>query len=184
MLGTRVAMEERVIWASSHGVVLLAALAGFAFTSGYWGILIALAPAAYLLVLFPYDSENSPKTVAIGHLAALFTGWVAYLVLAQGISPTSIEPMSVPGLRIVGSVLLAFAGSTAIFYALHIHYPMAYVTGFTAAIGAFPTIQALAVAVVAILIVAGLQVLRRKLGPEPDRDSGTADLPFNTSNHR
>lgn len=164
--------NERVMWACGHGVALLVALAGIAFVSGYWGILIALAPVAYLLVFFPHEADNSPKSVVLGHFVALVAGWLAYLGLAHGISPTSIEPMSGPGLRIVGSAILAFVASAGGFYVLHIHHPMAYVTAFTAAIGAFPTIQALAVVVGTILFVAGLQAVRRKLGPDSDTESG------------
>lgn len=178
-------MDEQVIWASGHGVALLVVLAGIAFVSGYWGILIALAPAAYFLVFFPHDADNSPKTVVGSHLTALIVGWVTYAALAQGIAPTSIEPMSEPGLRIVGSALLAFVASTAVFYALHIEHPMAYVTAFTAAIGAFPSIQALAVVGVAILCVAGLQVVRQKLGPEPNTEAAAPGGIFSvTSNQR
>lgn len=165
-------MDERVIWASGHGVILLAVLAGVAIATGFWGILVALAPAAYLLVFSPYDSENSPKTVVVSHLTALIAGWITYTALAQGIAPTSIEPMSEPGLRIVGSALLAFVASTAVFYVLNVTHPMAYVTTFTAAIGGFPTLQAFAVAVGMVLIVAGLQVIRRKKGPDTDAASG------------
>ncbi len=178
-------MDERMIWASGHGVALLVVLAGIAFVSGYWGILIALAPAAYLLVFFPHDADNTPKTVVRSHLTALIIGWVTYTALAQAIPPTRIEPMSEPGLRIVGSALLGFAASTAVFYALHIEHPMAYVTTFTAAIGAFPSIQALAVVGVAILCVAGLQVVRQKLGPEPNTEAATSGGIFSvTSNQR
>lgn len=166
-------MDERVIWASGHGVVLLAVLAGITIASSYWGILVALAPAAYLLVFFPYDEDNSPKTVVVSHLTALVAGRVAYTALAQGITPTSIEPMSGPGLRIVGSALLAFVVSTAVFYALHVTHLMAYVTTFTATIGAFPTLQAFAVVVGTVLIVAGLQGIRRKMGPDSDTASET-----------
>lgn len=167
-----------MIWASGHGVILLAVLAGFAFASGFWVILIALAPAAYLLVLFPHDKDNSPKTVVVSHLTALVVGWIAYTVLAQGIAPTSIEPMSEPGLRIVGSALLAIVANTAVHYALHIEHPMAYVTTFTAAIGAFPSIQSLVVVGGAILCVAGLQALRRRVGPKPTSETATPDSGF------
>lgn len=177
-------MDDHFIWTSSHGVILLVGLATFAFGSGYWGILIALAPAAYLLVLHPDDSGNTPKAVVVSHLVALIVGWVTYTVLAQGISPTSIEPMSEPGLRVVGAALLAFVGCTAIFYALHIRHPMAYATTFTAAIGAFPTIQAFAVVVLAILFVAGLQALRRKLRPEPGTDSDASVGDFSEPSNR
>lgn len=61
------------------------------------------------------------------------------------------------------------------YYAFHIHHPMAYVTTFTAAIGAFPTTQALLVVVVDILFVAGLQAGRRRFGPET---GATSDWPF------
>lgn len=85
-----------------------------------------------------------------------------YTALAQGIAPTSIEPMSEPGLRIVGSALLAFVASTAVFYALHIEHPMAYVTAFTATIGAFPSIQALVVVGGAILCVVVFRLFDRR----------------------
>lgn len=171
-------MDERVIWASGHGVVLLAVIAGVAITSGFWGILVSLAPAAYLLVFSPNDSTNSPKTVVVSYLTALVAGWLTYTALAQGIAPTSIEPMSEPGLRIVGSALLAFVASTAAFYALHVTHPMAYVTSFTAAIGGFPTLQAFAVAAGTVLIVAGLQVIRRKMDPDSDDVSGAFNEEF------
>ncbi|UPM44932.1 hypothetical protein [Halocatena salina] len=92
------AIDQRVIWASGHGIVLLTVLAGIAITSGFWGILVALSPAAYILVFSPHDSENSPKTVAVSYLTALVAGWLTYTALAQGIAPTSIEPISEPGL--------------------------------------------------------------------------------------
>lgn len=50
---------------------------------------------------------------------------------------------------------------------------MAYVTAFTAAVGAFPTTQTVAVVVLAILFVAGLLAVRRKFGP----DINTATAP-------
>jgi len=165
-------MDQRVIWAIGHGVVLLAVLAGIAFASRFWGILIALGPAAYLLVLYPQEDYNSPKTVVVSHLTALAAGWITYTALAQGITPTSIEPMSEPGLRIVGSALLAFVATTAVFYALNITHPIAYVTTFTAAIGGFPTLQAVAIAAGAVFIVTGLQVIRRKVDPDSDSVSG------------
>lgn len=164
-------MDKRVIWASGHGVALLVGLAGIAFTSGYWSVLIAFAPAAYLLVLFPYDSDSGPKIVLVSHLTALVVGWIAYTALAQGVSPTSIEPMSASGLRLVVSTSLAFVGCTTIFYLLNIQHSMAYVTSFIASIGGFPTVYSLSAALVAILFVAGLQALRRKLGPETDAAS-------------
>lgn len=119
----------------------------------------------------PHASENSPKTVLVSHLPALIAGWVAYTVVTHGIAPTSIEPMSESGLRIVGSLLLACGASTAVFSALHVDHPMAYVIACTAAIGAFPTILALTVVMVAILCVACLQVLRLEFGPESDGES-------------
>lgn len=171
-------MDDRLIWASSHGVLLLLGLAAFAFGSGYWGILIALAPAAYLLVLYPNSSENAPKVVVASHLVALLAGWATYTVLAHGISPTSIEPMSESGLRVVGAALLAFIGCAGIFNALRIQHTLAYVTVFTAAIGAFLSGQSLAVMGLAIVFVAGLQALRRELGPETETgsDAPVADL--------
>lgn len=114
-------LNERVLWAGGHGVLLLLMLAGIAFVSGYWAILLALGPAAYLLVLDAHSSANAPTKVAISFGAALVIGWVAYLVIAQGVTPTTVKPMSEPGLRLVGSALVTVTGTTIIFYVLHTH---------------------------------------------------------------
>lgn len=159
-------MNERVLWAGGHGILLLLVLAGFAFVSGYWAILLALGPAAYLLVLDAHSSDNAPTKVAICYGAALVIGWVTYIAIAQGIAPTSIEPMSEPGLRLIGSAMVTFAGTTGVFYLLHTHQPMAFVAAFTTAIGALPSIQSIVVAVIAALVMAGLQAARRRYGPE------------------
>ncbi|WP_227377910.1 hypothetical protein [Haladaptatus halobius] len=158
--------NERMLWTGGHGVLLLLVLAGIAFVSGYWAILPALGPAAYLLVLDAHSSDNAPAKVATSYGAALVIGWVAYQAIAQGIAPTTIEPMSEPGLRLVGSALVAFAGTTTVFYILHTHQPMAFVAAFTTAIGALPTIQSLVVAVTAALFMAGIQAARRRYSPE------------------
>lgn len=164
--------NERVLWASGHGVLLLLVLAGIAFVSGYWAIPLALGPAAYLFVLDAHSSDNAPMKVAISYGAALVTGWVTYMTIAQGIAPTTIEPMSEPGLRLVWSTLVAFAGTTSIFYVLNTHQPVAYVAAFTTAIGALPTIQSLVVAVIAALLMAVIQAARRRYGPEFTASSG------------
>lgn len=79
--------KERVLWAGGHGVLLLLGLAGIAFVSGYWGIHLALGPAAYLLVLDAHSSDNAPTKVAISYGAALVVGWVAYVAIARGFPP-------------------------------------------------------------------------------------------------
>jgi hypothetical protein len=165
-------MDERIVWASGHGIVLFALLAGIAFVSGVWGVVIALGPTAYLLTVYPYENGHTPQNVVVTHVVALIAGWVAYATIAHGITPTSIEPLSEPGLRIVGSALLAFIASTALFYSLNVDHPLAYVTTLTAAIGGFPTIQAFAIAGGVIFVVAGLQAARRKFGPTFDAKSG------------
>lgn len=116
--------NERVLWTDGHGVLLLLMLAGIAFVTGYWAILLALGPATYLLVLDAHGSDNAPTKVAGSYGAALVIGWFAYMAIARGIAPTTVEPMSEPGLRRVGSTLVTFAGTTAIFYVLHTHQPM------------------------------------------------------------
>ena len=159
-------MSDRVLWSGGHGALLLLVIAGIAFISGYWAILLALGPGTYLLVLDAHSSDNAPTNVAICYGTALVIGWVAYMAIAQGITPTSIEPMSDLGIRLVGSSMVAFAGATGVFYVLHTHQPMAFVAVFTTAIGALPTIESLVVAVIAALLMAGIQAVRRRYGPE------------------
>ena len=164
--------NEPVLWAGGHGALLLLMIAGIAFVSGYWAILLALGPAAYLLVLDAHSSDNAPTNVAICYGAALVIGWIAYTAIAQGIAPTSIEPMSEPGLHLVGSAMVAFAGTTGVFYVLHTYQPMAFVAAFTTAIGALPTVQSLIIAVIAVLLMAGIQAVRRRYAPESSATSG------------
>lgn len=158
--------NERVLWIGGHGVLLLLALAGIAFVTGYWAIFLALGPAAYLLVLDAHSAENAPVNVVISYATALVIGWIAYLAIAEGIAPTSVAPLSEPGLRLVGSAVLAFASTTGAFYVLHTHHPMAFVAAFTTAIGALPTIQSLVIAIIVTLLIAGMQAVRRRYGPE------------------
>lgn len=159
-------MNERVLWAGGHGATLLLLLAGISFVSGYWAVLLALGPAAYLPVLDAHNPDNTPQMVVIGYIAALAVGWTTHSVVARGIAPMAIEPMSEPGLRIVGSALIAFAITTAILYGLETYQPMAYVAAFTAAIGGFATLQSLVVAVAAVLMLGVIQAIRRRYGPE------------------
>lgn len=92
-------------------------------------------------------------------------GWVAYVVLAHGLTPAAVAPMSDPGLRVIGSVLITFAVTTGLFYFLNVRQPMAYVAAFTAAIGLLPTIQSLLSAAITVLLMAGIQDIRRRYGP-------------------
>lgn len=161
-------MGARAIWASAHGGVLLLGLLGMVLISDNWAILIALVPTAFVLVFATHDSNNDPTTVLGGHLAALGIGWAIYSVLAPGVVPTSIEPMSNHGLRIVASALIALMITFGAFRLAHLRHSMAYVTTFTAAIGGFPTFQVLGAITIAILFVGILQAIRRRVGPEVD----------------
>ena len=156
---------ERVLWAGGHGTVLAVVLAGIAFISGYWAILLALGPAAYLFALDAHSSDHTPTNIAISYTAALVSGWIAYTAIAQGITPTAIEPMSRLGLRIIGSALFAFTATSGVFYLLHTLQPMAYIAAFAAAIGVFPTLPSLVVAIITVLLMAGVQAVRRHYGP-------------------
>lgn len=55
--------------------------------------------------------------------------------------------------------MVAFAGTTGVFSVLHIHQPMAFVAAFTTAVGALPTVQSLIVAIIAALLMAGIQAV-------------------------
>lgn len=68
-------------------------LAGISFASGYWAVLLALGPAAYLLVLDAHNSDNAPQMVVIRYIATLATGWATYSVVARGIVPMTVEPI-------------------------------------------------------------------------------------------
>ncbi|MGN8216042.1 hypothetical protein [Halococcus salifodinae] len=157
---------ERMLWNGGHGVFLLIVLAGIAFVSGDWAILLALGPAAYLLAVNANSSAHDPRVIVIGYVTALGAGWVAYTVIAQSVSPMAVEPMSESGLRMIGSALVGFAVTTGVFYLMNTQEPMAYVATFTAAIGGFPTVQSLVVAVIAVLLMAGIQSIRRRYDPE------------------
>lgn len=103
--------------------------------------------------------------MALSYGAALLIGWVAYMAIAQGIEPTAINEMSKPGLLLVGSALVAFAGTAGIIYLLDTRQPMAFVAGCTAAFGMLPTIESLVSAIIAAFLMAVVQATRRQYGP-------------------
>lgn len=152
---------ERALWAGGHGVLVLA---GLSLVSGYWAVLLALGPAAYLMVLDAHGPENAPVTVVTSCVAASMIGWIAYPAIAQGISPMAVEPMSEAGVRVLGSAVVAFAATTGAFYLPNIEQPMAYVAAFTAAVGVLQTVASLLVAIAAVLIMAGMRAVRRRYG--------------------
>lgn len=94
--------NERMLWVGGHGVLLLLILGLITFISGYWAILIALGPGAYYIVLNAHSSDNAPEMVAISYVGALVVGWLIYMMIAPGIAPTTVKPMSEPGLRVLG----------------------------------------------------------------------------------
>lgn len=64
-------------------------------------------------------------------------------------------------------MLIAYAIITGLFVSLDVRRSMAYVTAFAAALGVFSTLRALSVAAITILLVAGVQTVRREIDPEP-----------------
>lgn len=159
-------MNSRILWAIVHGVLLLAVLFGAAVLANYWAIPLALTSTAYYLVFAPNYPISSPEQVVVSHLLALLVGWGTHLVVAPGVTPTAVEPLSGPALRIVLSTLIAYAIITGFFVALDVRRSMAYVTAFAAALGVFSTLRALTIAALAVLLMAGIQTLCRELGPE------------------
>lgn len=159
-------MNQRIPWAIGHGVLLLVVLFGVMVLSGYWAIPLAFGPTAYYLVLAPHDSINSPQQVLVSHLLALLVGGGTYLVVAPGIAPTAVEPLSDPAMRIVLSMLISYTILTGLFIVLDIRHLMAYVTAFVAALGALSTLRALTAAILTLFLVSGVQTLRREIGPE------------------
>ena len=107
----------------------------------------------------------NPGIVAISFLVASVVGWGSYISVTSGISPLAIEPMSLRGLRLIGSALISLVLTTGFLHWLGHQQPMVYVAAFTVAVGAFPSVQSLIIAILAVLLMAGLQAIRRTFGP-------------------
>lgn len=159
-------LRERMLWIGGYGGLLLLAFTGIAFGSGYWGILLALGPTIYPLVLDAHGAENTPKRVAISYSAALVIGWSSYMMIAQGVEPTSIEPMSEAGGRLVGSAFVSSAGTMGVLYVMNSNQSVVFIPGFIAALGLFSTIQSLVSALIVVFFLSSIHAFRRRVGPE------------------
>lgn len=73
--------------------------------------------------------------------------------------------MEEPGLRLVGSAVVAFAGTMGIVYLLNTQQPRAFVATVTTAIGARPAVQTLGGAGIAPRLMAGIRATRHRYGP-------------------
>lgn len=129
-------------WIAIRTLVLFVVLTAVALFSGHILILLALSISAYELAIYPDEKENGLRRVFAGHVIATITGFVAYHVLAPGLS--ALQPP--PGLSIA-DLRLAASGAAAMFISMFsmrmtnlYHYP-AYATAVTFSIGILMSIE-------------------------------------------
>lgn len=151
-------MDQRVQRLGYVGALTVAIIAA-ALLSHHLAILLALGPTAYFLALLPTDGEITAKDVLVSHLAAVVSGWIAYLLLTQGVDPMAVAPRSIESLRVVASMLLAMGLTAVVLFRFEANIATAHVTTTVVALGALTSPFALGALVLCVGVVAGLHTV-------------------------
>lgn len=167
-------MDEQFV-ASIHTALLIAVVGVLAWLTGLPTLFPSLGPSAFVLATLPDTEASDPRRVILGHAVGVVAGFVGYHLFATGVVVTSqIAPLSVAGLRIAVSSVVAIALTVAGMLSLDAGHPPACATTLIVALGllARPVHGVLIVSAVAALIVVDRAIVRaenrlRRLG-RPD----------------
>ncbi|MGQ3722706.1 hypothetical protein [Natrialba aegyptia] len=147
-----------------YGGTLTVAVLATALLSDYFAILLALGPTVYLLSLGSRPDEISAKDVLISHLTAIIAGWIAYLLLVQGIEPMTVAPQSIESFRVIASMTLATGLTAIVLVRFTAQIITAYVTATIVALGILPSLPAIGALVVGVALLTGLHAIFQDVG--------------------
>lgn len=147
-------MNRRHIGTSLYAGLLFTVLGGIAWVSGEPFIFPSLGPSAFILAFERRGERTRTYRVVGSHLIGGIAGFLAYLVLAAGISLTTTPPpMSIDGLRLalsgVLSIILTAWGMIA---TDTIHAP-ACATTLIVSLGLLSTLLQVIIIVVSVVIL-------------------------------
>ena len=157
-------MEESL----RRGVVagaLVAVAGALAWVSGFPFIFPSLGPTAYLLAVRPTAPTAHPRRVVGGHAVGVVAGLVAFHLCAPEIAVTAtLAPLSMAGLRIVASGVLATALTAGGMLATDLRHAPACATTLIVALGLLPTLSEATGIIAAVVVLVGVHVAGRVVG--------------------
>jgi len=150
---------DRRVQRFGYVVALSVSILAAALLSHHLAILLALGPTAYFLALLPADGDISAQDVLVSHLAAVAAGWIAFVLLTQGVDPTAVAPQSIESLRTVASMFLAMGLTAVVLFRMSAQIATAHVTATVVALGVLRSPSALGTLVGCVGVIAGLHAV-------------------------
>ena len=150
-------MDDRIA-TSLHTGLLIAVVGAFAWMSGLPALFPSLGPSAFVLAMFPDSEASDPRRVMGSHALGVVAGLLAYHLLAGGIVVTSrITPLSVVGLRLAVSSVVAIVLTVGSMLHFHVRHPPACATTLIVALGLLSSPLEGVLIVVAVTVLVGVQ---------------------------
>ena len=150
-------MDDRIA-TSLHTGLLIAVVGAFAWMSGLPALFPSLGPSAFVLAMFPDSEASDPRRVMGSHALGVVAGLLAYHLLAGGIVVTSrITPLSVVGLRLAVSSVVAIVLTVGNMLHFRVRHPPACATTLIVALGLLSSPLEGVLIVVAVTVLVGVQ---------------------------
>ncbi len=136
---------------------LLSSLAGVAWLTGQPYLFPSLGPSAYAMAVSPSAATSQPQRVFGGHLFGVVGGFVAYHLLAPGLSVTQLPPaMSIPSLQLAASALLALGLTSVSMLTTDLRHAPACATTLIVSLGLLTSVVEAGIILSAILVLAAV----------------------------
>ncbi|WP_410766831.1 HPP family protein [Haloferax sp. DFSO60] len=141
---------------------LFAVLGVLAWATGQPFIFPSLGPSAFVLAFETQREKVRPRRVIGGHLIGALAGFVAYSVLASGVSLTAVPPaLSIEGLRLVLSGIVSVAVTGWGMLATDTVHPPACATTLIVSLGLLSSVAEVGVIVVSVGVLVAVSELLR-----------------------
>lgn len=168
-------MDTRIA-TSLHTGLHIAAIGLFAWATGLPALFPSLGPSAFVLAMFPAGEASNPRRVIGSHALGVVAGLLSYHLVAPGVVVTGqIPPLSVPGLRLTVSSVLAIILTVTGMLQFDIRHPPACATTLIVALGLLPRVSDGVLMIVAVVGLVGLQRTILRLNDLDDRVEGLTE---------
>lgn len=168
-------MDTRIA-TSLHTGLLIAAVGVFAWVTGLPALFPSLGPSAFVLAMFPAGEASNPRRVIGSHVLGVAAGLLTYHLIAPGVVVTGqIAPLSVPGLRLAASSVLAIVLTVTGMLHFDIRHPPACATTLIVSLGLLSEVSEgllMIVAVVGLVVLQGALLRINDLSDRIERASG------------
>lgn len=156
-------MNRRRIGTSLYAGLLFTVLGVVAWVSGEPFIFPSLGPSAFLLAFERRGKQTQPYRVVGSHLIGAVVGFLAYLLLATGVSITATPPpASTSGLRLALSGILSIILTSWGMIATDTVHAPACATTLIVSLGLLSTPIQVVIIVVSVIILVEFHILTRR----------------------